>query len=107
MLIQILLSIFILFAIIRLIVKFKKTDGKISESLLWFAFWVITVVAIWVPDFLTQVANFVGIGRGADLVLYVSVVVVFYLIFKIYVRLEKIERNITKVVRKDSLKEED
>jgi len=86
-------------------VKFKKTDAKASGSL-WLLFWIITVVAVWVPDFLTQVANLVGIGRGADLVLYVSVVVVFYLIFKIYVRLEKIERNITKVVRKDSLKEE-
>lgn len=106
MLIQILLSIFILFAIIRLITRFKKINSKISEFLMWLCFWVIAVVAVWVPNFLTHVANLVGIGRGADLVLYVSVVLVFYLFFKIYIRLEKIERNITKVVRKEALKED-
>jgi len=96
MFIQILLTIFIAFAIIRLISRF---------NFWWLIFWIIAVVAVWVPDFLTKIANILGIGRGADLVLYVSVVAVFYLIFKIYVRLEKIERNITKIVRKDSLEE--
>jgi len=96
MFIQILLTIFIAFAIIRLISRF---------NFWWLIFWIIAVVAVWVPDFLTKIANILGIGRGADLVLYVSVVAVFYLIFKIYVRFEKIERNITKIVRKDSLEE--
>ena len=96
MFIQILLTIFIAFAIIKLIFRF---------NFWWLIFWIIAVVAVWVPDFLTKIANILGIGRGADLVLYVSVVAVFYLIFKIYVRFEKIERNITKIVRKDSLEE--
>ena len=96
MFIQILLTIFIAFAIIKLIFRF---------NFWWLFFWIIAIIAVWVPDFLTKIANILGIGRGADLVLYVSVVAVFYLIFKIYVRLEKIERNITKIVRKDSLEE--
>ena len=94
MFIQILLTIFIAFAIIKLIFRF---------NFWWLFFWIIAIIAVWVPDFLTKIANILGIGRGADLVLYVSVVAVFYLIFKIYVRFEKIERNITKIVRKDSL----
>jgi len=96
MFIQILLTIFIAFAIIKLIFRF---------NFWWLFFWIIAIIAVWVPDFLTKIANILGIGRGADLVLYVSVVAVFYLIFKIYVRFEKIERNITKIVRKDSLEE--
>jgi len=35
------------------------------------------------------------------------VVVVFYLMFRIFVRLENMERNITKIVRKDALKDKD
>lgn len=60
-------------------------------------------MAMWVPNSLTKLANFFGIGRGADLVLYVGLVAVFYFIFRIYVRLEKMERNITKIVRDDTL----
>jgi len=103
MLIQIIISLFILFAVLRLVLRFRKTELKISEFVTWLVFWLAAAAAVWLPDFLTYVANLVGIGRGADLVLYMGVVVVFYLIFKIYIRLEKMERNITKVVRDDAM----
>ena len=99
MLIQILIAIFIVFALGMLIKRFRNVEIKLSEFVFWGLFWVLAGVAVWVPNFLTEIALRLGIGRGADLVLYVSVVVVFYLIFRIYVKLEKMERNITKVVR--------
>jgi len=99
MLIQILITIFIVFALAFLLKRFRKAEIKMAEFLGWGIFWVVAGIAVWVPNFLTLLANILGIGRGADLVLYVSVVVVFYLIFRIYVRIEKMERNITKVVR--------
>ncbi len=71
--------------------------------MMWFVFWLAVAIAFITPEFLTHLANLLGIGRGADLVLYVAVVVVFYLMFRIFVRLEKMEREITKVVRKDTL----
>ncbi|PIW95802.1 hypothetical protein COZ84_01545 [Candidatus Kuenenbacteria bacterium CG_4_8_14_3_um_filter_39_15] len=63
-------------------------------------------VAFITPESLTKIANILGIGRGADLVLYLAVVVVFYLMFRIFIRLEKMERDITKVVRKNALEKE-
>jgi hypothetical protein len=56
-----------------------------------------------VPNFLTKLANFLGIGRGADLVFYLGLLALFFLIFHLYVRLEKIEKNITKIVQADAL----
>ncbi len=76
---------------------------KISEFLLWLIFWLTAEVAVWIPDLTTKVANILGIGRGADLVFYLSITLLFYLIFRIYVKIEKIERDITKVVREDAL----
>lgn len=76
---------------------------KLAEFSGWFLFWLMVIVAVWVPNFLTKLANILGIGRGTDLVLYVSVVVVFYFIFRIYVRIERMESNITKIVRDDAL----
>ncbi|HOY55864.1 MAG TPA: DUF2304 domain-containing protein [bacterium] len=104
MLIQIIISIFIFFVLWRLIGRFKKADLKISEFMGWLLFWLVAGVAVWVPNFLTSLANLVGIGRGADLVLYLGMILVFYFIFRIYTRLEKMERNITKIVRQDALK---
>ena len=91
------------FSIWRVIVKFRRGELKATEFLTWLVFWLAVGVAFVTPESLTRIANLLGIGRGADLVLYVAVVVVFYLMFRIFVRLEKMERDITKVVRSSSL----
>ncbi len=106
-LIQILAIFFVLFALWRVTLKFKKRELKLIEFLIWLIFWLAVGLAFITPESLTKLANLLGIGRGADLVLYVAVVVVFYLIFRIFVRLEKMERNITKVVRKNTLEDKD
>lgn len=106
MLIQVFISLFVIFAIWRLIVKFKKVELKNSEFWLWLLFWILAGVVAWLPGITTEAANLLGIGRGADLVFYVSLIVLFYLIFRIYLKLEKMERNITKLVRRDAIDNE-
>jgi len=105
MLIQILISLFALFSLSRLLIKLRQPGSKLSTTLLWFIFWLAVGIIVWIPSFTTTVANFLGIGRGADLVLYFGLIIVFYLIFKIYTRLEKIEKNITTLTREIALKD--
>ncbi|HPA25821.1 MAG TPA: DUF2304 domain-containing protein [bacterium] len=107
MLIQILITLFSLFALSKVLKKFKKQTLKKSEFGLWFVFWILTAVLVWLPGSLTKIANFLGIGRGADLIFYASLILIFYLIFRIYLKLEKIEKHITKIVRKNTLDEID
>ncbi len=104
-LIQVLAILFVIFALWRVINKFKRKELKVTEFLMWLFFWLAVSVAFITPESLTLLANLLGIGRGADLVLYVAVVVVFYLMFRIFVRLEKMEKNITKIVRDKALKD--
>jgi len=104
-LIQVFALLFVFFAVWRVLVKFKRTELKPPEFIIWLLFWLAVGIAFIIPESLTQLANLLGIGRGADLVLYVAVVVIFYLIFRIFLRLEKMERNITKLVRKNSLED--
>jgi hypothetical protein len=100
---QLLFSLFALFAIIS--VWSKKRVGLLSVggTVFWIIFWLLAVVFVWWPDSTVKLANFLGIGRGSDLVLYVSLVVIFYLLFRLGVRLESINRDITKIVRDKTL----
>jgi len=63
-------------------------------------------IIILLPDTTSFLAELVGVGRGADLVVYLSIVLIFYIIFQMTIKIEKIERNITKVVRTVAMKEE-
>jgi len=66
-------------------------------------FWLAVGIIVWIPNSTNVIAQFLGIGRGADLIFYFSILILFFLIFRVYIKIEKIERNITKVVREDSL----
>ncbi len=102
-LIQILAILFVLFALWRVTAKYHRQELRPLEFFMWFVFWLAVGVAFLSPASLTKLANLLGIGRGADLVLYVAVVVVFYLMFRIFVRLEKMEKDITKIIRHQAI----
>ena len=53
---------------------------------------------IW-PEATTRVARAVGIGRGADLLLYIAVVAMIVGFFWVYIRLIRLRRNLTLLVR--------
>ena len=101
---QILMTVFVIFALSRVILRFKEGKISIIAMFLWAILWVAVEIVIWIPDSSSQVAKILGIGRGADLIIYGSLVATFYLIFRIYVKLEDIERQITALTRKIALK---
>lgn len=99
MLIQILLSLFIIFALIKVIGRFRAKEVSFGAVIFWCLFWLIVLIVVWQPRLSTELANRLGVGRGTDLIMYVSVAALFYFIFRLTVRIEKMEKNVTKIVR--------
>jgi len=62
-------------------------------------------IAVLLPQTTVFLADFLGIWRGTDVAVYLSIVLIFYLIFRIFVKLEKIEKDITAIIREISLKD--
>lgn len=104
-LIQILLVLLILFIVSRLVIRFKNKQIGIFNFFVWFVFWIAGIGVIVYPQSSDYVARALGVGRGADVVVYISLVLLFYFVFYITVRLRIIEQQITKIVRKISLGE--
>lgn len=101
--IQIFGSVFLLFAISRVVLRWRDHQLSVGELILWlFVFGGILAVVL-VPWLTSAVASFVGIGRGADVVIYGSVALLFYLMFRAYVHLENIEYRLTQLVRELAL----
>ncbi len=57
------------------------------------------------PDFLSLFARLVGIGRGVDLFMYISIFVLFYFIFRLYYKNEKLREDISKLNRELTIRE--
>lgn len=69
------------------------------ESFAWLFLWAFLGLVAIVPEITNYLANWFGVGRGADFVLYVAVMALFWLISKIYFRVERFERTLTELVR--------
>lgn len=97
--IQMLLVIFALFAITKTFRQFKQGKLTLAFLFLWIVFWVIVGVVVVLPQTTDALARFVGVGRGVDAIMYISIIALFYFVFRLLVRIEEVEREITKLVR--------
>lgn len=102
-LIQIILLPFLLFALSRVALQFKNKQIKITEFFFWSALFLSATFVLIFPNETTRFANLVGIGRGIDLVVYASIITLFYLVFRLYVYIEDLRHEITLLVRKIAL----
>ncbi|MDP2750655.1 MAG: DUF2304 family protein [Nanoarchaeota archaeon] len=100
---QILAILFAVFALSRVFLRFRDGEVSVKELAFWIIIWIGVIFVAVVPSITFTISNALGIERGVDLVIYVSIIVLFYLIFRVLVKLEMLEQEITKVVRKDAI----
>ncbi|MFA5022257.1 MAG: DUF2304 domain-containing protein [Patescibacteria group bacterium] len=105
MIIKVIIVIFALYVIWKTILRFQKGDITSRELTLWTTFWLLVGGVALVPKKTDAIAQWLGVERGSDLLVYLSIIVLFFIVFKIVVKLEKINRDITKVVRREALEE--
>lgn len=65
----------------------------------------LAIILILFPGITNDIANRLGVGRGADLIFYTSILIFWFVILKLYARIRKLEQIITQVVRKDAIDE--
>ena len=105
MFIKVLILAFIVFALWRTALKYRQNEITGRELSIWAVFWFLVAAATLAPKKTDVIAQWLGVERGADLLVYLSIIALFFLVFRIIVKLEKMDRDITKVVRKNALDE--
>jgi len=101
--IQILLVAFVAFALLGTVSRFRRGTLTALQLVLWALLWTAVGVVAVRPETTSVLARFVGVGRGADLIVYLALVALFYLQFRQFAKIERLEREITAVVRKDAI----
>jgi hypothetical protein len=95
---QLLLLALVLGALAKVIHLYRQRRLVPLDVLLWGLIWMGTAAMIIVPDTTSLLAHLLGIGRGVDLIVYLSLLLSFALIFRLYVALARQEQTITALV---------
>lgn len=84
---------------------FIRLRNSIFDIILLLLLITAAVTFILFPDITTTIANKLGVGRGADLIFYTSILIFWFVVLKLYARIRRLEQVITKVVRRDAIDE--
>ncbi len=102
--ISIIIIVFALFAWSRALLRFKDKKLNSSEFFFWSCLWLGVSLLALNPELAGFVSFKIGIERPVDLVIYSSVLLLFYLLFRTYVKQDKMEQEMTELVRELSLR---
>lgn len=87
--------IFGLFAASRVILRFKGKEISWKETLFWLSIWFTILAIVIFPGLSISFAKLIGIGRGVDSAFFIAILLLFYLIFRLYVKIDNIDKNLT------------
>ena len=76
-----------------------------GKKLLLAAFVVACTVSIARPDVLTRVAGWLGVGRGADLLLYVLIIAFSFVAINTYLKFKDYDERLALVARRLAISE--
>lgn len=99
-----LVQVILILAVIFISVYFMRSRGSSRTNaykkmaLLLFA--LAAIVTVLFPELLTYAAEFVGVGRGSDLLLYGLTVVVIFQMFNNYAKDKHNQRRMVELSRK-------
>jgi hypothetical protein len=103
--IQIVLICFAVFAMSRVLIRYRRGGMRMLDLGLWLLFWAAVFVVALLPDTTNLLARWLGVGRGVDTAMYLSLLMIFYLLFRSFAKIEDLDRQLTRVVRANALRE--
>ncbi len=99
MVIQYAILIFVVFVIIKTIRQHRNKQVSTPSMYIWLVFWILLALAALSPKSTDILASYVGVARGADLLVYVSILVLFYSVFRLLARIQKLQYDMTRLIR--------
>jgi small membrane protein len=99
MIIQYLLIIAVIVILVLFLRNHGTSKGRASNKIAFVLFVVFGVFAVLEPDYVTDLARLVGVGRGTDLVLYGLVVAFTFVVINTYLRFRDWEQRQARLAR--------
>src|ERR1700741_2412122 len=98
--IQLVLLAGIAFIGVYFLVRLRK---RLLDIILLVAMLACAVVFVIWPEITNDIAKKLKVGRGADLIFYISILIFWFVILKLYARMRRMEQALTEMARKQAL----
>ncbi len=88
--------------------KYRRGDVEWSDFLFWEVILIgLLLVSVFPIRLANEIRNILGLGRGLDALFVVAIGVAYLLIFRVYLAVDRTEREITELTRKVAIELEE
>ena len=91
--------------IILLVYYLMSMRSAVAELVFLIVLSGISVFFILFPNKTNIIAHKLGVGRGADLLFYVCILLFLFFVLKLFNRIRRLEKKLTEIIRKDAIDE--
>lgn len=92
-------SIFVVVVLIKTFARYRGGNVSLSRLLFWCLLWGAVVILSWWPNIAESATHWLGVREPINLLFAMSILFLFYAVFSIFVRIELMRREITRLVR--------
>lgn len=98
-LIQVAIVAFAALMLVGAALRFRRGEMRRGPAALWAALWIGVIVFVASPDLSQDVAVTLGVGRGVDVIVYLSILALLFMQYRLWARQERIDRALTAISR--------
>lgn len=102
---RILVVLLVAMAMGRLIGRWRQGEMTTRRFAAWAVVWLAALLLGMLPELSTHITGLLGVGRGADLFFFFSILFLVYLLFGMHIRMERMQCELTALVRELALRE--
>ena len=96
-------AILVLLLLVMAGLYFNRLRKKTFDRLIILFFIFVGIILVLMPDWTTAIANLLGVGRGADLIMYLGLLMLSFFCLLLYARIRELEASLTQLVRSIAL----
>lgn len=95
--------VFALFAMLRLIGRFRRRQAFLFELCFWMIIWGGIALVVFIPQETDRFAHFIGVGTGVNALTFIAITGLLYAAWRLTARVHQLERDLTRMVRAQAL----
>mgnify|MGYP001618197378 CR=1 FL=1 len=101
--IQVVAGLIAVGGVVRSLLLFRERRHSIRALIFWLMIWGGIGIIAFVPKVSFWISEPLGIQRGVDVIVYVSIILLFFMVSRLILNIESLERQMTALVRELAL----
>jgi hypothetical protein len=80
------------------VIQFARRKITFAWAAFWSGLWILGVVAVFFSGWLDRVGNYVIADTGRQLVIYLAILALFYICYRLFLAIQRINDSISRLV---------